>query len=150
MSATVEPVRRTVVVPCDPAKAFALFTDEMGRWWPTGTHSVGRGDAVDVTVESRVGGEIREHLRSGQTVPWGTVTAWDPPAELAMTWHPGYGADRATDVVVRFTAHDGGTLVELVHSGWDRLPDGPAKRADYDTGWVPVLAEFAVRADAVA
>lgn len=146
MSAPIEPVRRTVVVPCDPARAFALFTGEIGRWWPTATHSVGGDDVVDVTIEPRLGGEIREHLRSGQRFSWGTVTAWDPPVELAMTWHPGYGADQATDVVVSFSPVEEGTRVELVHSGWERLTDGPAKRANYETGWIPVLADFAARA----
>ena len=147
-SATVDPVRRSVVVPCDPAKAFTLFTDEIGQWWPTATHSVGLADTTAVTVEPRVGGEVREHLRSGATSTWGTVTAWDPPAELAMTWHPGYGADQATDLRVRFTSHEGGTLVELEHAGWERLADGVAKRANYDGGWVGVIGCYAVHAGA--
>lgn len=148
MTETTDPVRRSVVVPCEPAKAFALFTDEIDRWWPTATHSVGDDDCIGVGVEPRVGGRIVEQLRSGQEATWGTVTVWDPPREVAMTWHPGHPADRATDVRVTFSDHAGGTLVELVHSGWERLADGARLRANYDSGWMIVLTPYAETAGA--
>lgn len=140
---TIAPIRRSVVVPCEPARAFTLFTDGMSSWWPLATHSVGQADTVGLTVEPRVGGRVSEQLRSGESATWGTVTAWSPPSLVVMTWHPGYGAELATEVSVRFTDRGGSTLVELEHSGWERLADGPAKRADYDGGWLPVLGAFA-------
>ena len=143
MTEPLAPVVRSVVVPCDPAEAFALFAEEIDRWWPTATHSVALADAASVSIEPHVGGAVVERLRSGETCVWGHVTAWNPPAELAMTWHPGYGPDRATDVRVRFRAHADGTLVELVHSGWERLADGATVRTNYLAGWVVVLTPYA-------
>jgi len=47
---------------------------------------------------------------------------------------------------VRFSAVAGGTEVELVHTGWDRRPDGPEARAGYEGGWEYVLGFFAAAA----
>jgi hypothetical protein len=38
---------------------------------------------------------------------------------------------------------DGGSRVEMVHRGWERLPDPAAGRAAYEQGWPVVLAAFA-------
>ena len=37
----------------------------------------------------------------------------------------------------------GSTVVPLVHSGWDRRPDGTPAREGYGSGWEPVIASFA-------
>jgi len=59
-----------------------------------------------------------------------------------LTWHPGSSPDTATDVEVSFAEHDGGTLVTLVHSGWERT-EAPARLAEgYGQGWLSVLGEF--------
>ena len=31
---TVPPVEKSVLVRCDPARAFAAFTAEIAQWWP--------------------------------------------------------------------------------------------------------------------
>jgi hypothetical protein len=33
--------------------------------------------------------------------------------------------------------------VRLVHSGWERRPDGASAREGYDSGWEPVIGRFA-------
>ena len=38
---TIDPVVATVTVPCEPARAFELFTERIGTWWPVAGHSVG-------------------------------------------------------------------------------------------------------------
>ena len=43
---------------------------------------------------------------------------------------------------VRGQLEKSGTLVELVHTGWERRPDGARAREGYDTGWNTVLNEF--------
>lgn len=135
-----EPLIKTVRVQAGPDRAFALFTTRMGEWWPLATHSVGATDAIDVTLEGRVGGEIVETLRDNSTSVWGTVTKWDPPAVVAFTWHPGRTASQATQVEVSFTADGTGTRVELVHTGWEARD--AAARNSYDSGWDFVLGCF--------
>jgi uncharacterized protein YndB with AHSA1/START domain len=60
---------------------------------------------------------------------WGTVTRWEPPDEVAFTWHPGKAAERASQVEVTFTAADKQTLVSLTHSGWGIFDDPEAARS---------------------
>jgi hypothetical protein len=61
-----------------------------------------------------------------------------------MTWHPGYAAERASEVEVEFTAAaDGHTVVTLTHRDWSRFPDPAAARDNYGVGWPVVLAAYA-------
>ena len=148
------PLRKTVTVPLDQSRAFALFTARFGEWWPLATHSVGLGDALLVRFPPAAGGQIVETARDGTTSVWGTVTKWDPPAAVCFTWHPGQPESLAGDIEVRFspdgTIGDGAvaTVVTLTHSGWDRRADGAAARLGYDSGWEAVLAAYGAAAAA--
>lgn len=137
-------LRKTARVNLDPAAAFRLFTEGIGEWWPLDSHSVGRGQATSVECEPRVGGRIIETMAGGGQAVWGTILVWEPGARLRFTWHPGTPESEATEVEVRFDASAEGTLVELVHTGWDRRAgDGGAVRANYDRGWDHVLGRLA-------
>ncbi|GAB2595245.1 SRPBCC domain-containing protein [Kribbella endophytica] len=137
-----EPLVKTVVVPTAPERAFRLFTEEFGKWWPLATHSVRGDEATDVRLEGAVGGQIVEYDAGGPVGSWGTVSDWDPPHTVSFTWHPGSDPKQAGRVTVRFRAKDNGTLVELTHTGWERRPDGAQVRENYDTGWDFVLRHF--------
>lgn len=129
-------VERSVEVPADAETAFTLFTDRIADWWPMATHSV-HGDGGTVGFEK--GRLVERH--EGRTECWGEVRRWDPPHGFALTWHPGRGAEEATEVEVSFTEEEEGrTRVRLVHSGWDRRD--AAARESYATGWVAVLARY--------
>jgi uncharacterized protein YndB with AHSA1/START domain len=138
------PVRRQVTVPGPVGAAFAVFTDEIGRWWPLGGgHSV-YGEGGTVAFRD---GRVVERGPGGQEAVWGTVLDWDPPHRLRLTWHPGRDSANATEVEVRFTAAaDGQTTVTLEHRGWERLADPAATRSAYDEGWPIVLGAYAARA----
>jgi uncharacterized protein YciI len=133
----VAPIRREVRVHCDPDTAFELFTAHLGAWWPVGTHSV-FGASGSVAFED---GVVVERRGSDQAV-WGTVLRWERPGGFAMTWHPGHGPERATEVAVEFAADGDGTVVTLTHTGWERLAEPEAARAEYDRGWPHVIAGF--------
>jgi uncharacterized protein YndB with AHSA1/START domain len=62
-----------------------------------------------------------------------------------MTWHPGEGTDLATLVEVTFSeASDGGTLVDLLHTGWAvHGTEAASRAADYQQGWTALLEGFA-------
>ena len=87
-------IRKVVTVPLSQRAAFKLFTEGIGTWWPTLTHSVA-GSAAVAGMDDRVGGEIYEQTDAGR-VTWGTITAWDAPDAFSATWHPGYGSELAT------------------------------------------------------
>jgi uncharacterized protein YndB with AHSA1/START domain len=141
---SVEPLRKSVTVPAPPQRAFEIFTAHFGEWWPLATHSVGLGQATGVAFGEGAGAAITEMLADGSTSVWGTVTGWEPPHRVAFTWHAGTPEAEATQVEVTFTQDgQGGTVVQLVHSGWERRPDGAAAREGYESGWEPVIGRFA-------
>ena len=136
-SPTVAPLRRQVRVRCDTDTAFELFTAHLGAWWPLDTHSV-FGARGSVAFEDGV--VVERH--GAESAVWGTVLRWDRPTGFAMTWHPGHGPERATEVAVHFAPDGDGTIVTLTHSGWERLAEPDAARKEYDRGWPHVLAGF--------
>lgn len=139
----VRPLRKSVTVRWSPEAAFRRFTDEIATWWPRRTHSVGGEAAENVIFEPRVGGRIYEVMRDGRTAVWGTVLEFEPPRRVAFSWHPGREPDTAQTVEVTFAAAGDGTLVELVHTGWEKLGDEALEmRERYDGGWTFVLDRF--------
>jgi uncharacterized protein YndB with AHSA1/START domain len=143
-------VQKAITVACDRERAFRVFTEEIGGWWPLATHSVFTADAASCSMEARVGGRIIERGKDGRETVWGTITAWDPPRRVAFSWHPGYDEREAGDVVVRFTSEGASTRVELEHTGFERRGEGAAAiRDNYDGGWAYVFGEcFAAQANA--
>jgi hypothetical protein len=138
-------VRSSVTVKLPRDEAFALFTERIGTWWPLTRHSVYGAEAVGVTLEPRVGGRLYESAPDGRTSDWGRVTVWQPVDRVAVTWHPGYGEELATLVDVSFSdGPDGGTQVNLLHTGWE-VHGAEAKEAaaTYQSGWSGVLELFA-------
>jgi uncharacterized protein YndB with AHSA1/START domain len=154
---SLEPIHRSVTVACSPERAFRLFTDEIGAWWPVEMHSRAvddfEGGAIKVErieFEGRVGGRVLEHMSDGQTLPWAEVLAWEPPSRLVLAWHPTFSARPPTEVEVRFTASGQGTLVELEHRGWESLGPSVAEiRGNYAAGWIPTLERFRAHVEQV-
>jgi uncharacterized protein YndB with AHSA1/START domain len=136
------PLVKKVVVPVGVERAFVVFTAEMSAWWPLPSHSVGQDTAREVRLEGTVGGRIVEYGNNGEIATWGTVSDWDPPKSVSFTWHPGSDPQQAGHVTVTFTPVGDDTEVELVHSGWERRPDGVRARTGYDTGWDYVLGRY--------
>ena len=100
-------------------------------------------DPSKATMECRVGGTISETRADGETAVWGTVLAFDAPKLVRFTWHPGREPDTAQEVEVTFAEHEGGTRVELTHTGWDRLGEKAEEtRSGYDSGWDFVLVRY--------
>lgn len=95
-------------------------------------------------------GCIIEQLADGTTSTWGTVIEWEPPHRVRFTWHPGAPTAEATEVEVRFSGQGTGTIVELIHRGWERRSDGADARSRYDSGWEPVFRRYLDRATAAS
>jgi uncharacterized protein YndB with AHSA1/START domain len=129
------PVEIEMRVAAAPERAFTLFTEHIGDWWPVTTNSVHEGT---VAFE---GTELVE--RSGdRAAVWAEVTRWDPPSALGLSWHAGHDTSHATDVTVTFTPDGDGTVVRLVHTGWERILEGEQRSQEYARGWPLVLDRF--------
>ena len=154
--APVEPICQTVTVRSDPERAFNLFTELMGTWWPVEAYSRAvsefEGDEIQVLrleFQAFMGGRILEHTSDGRILPWGEVIGWNPPHSVLMAWRPHSQPEPPTEVEVTFTSRGGGTLVELEHRGWERLSQAfrQALYEIYARGWITTLACFVAASD---
>ena len=153
----VEPVRKSIRVRADPARAFRVFTAEMDSWWPR-TYHIGNSPMKKVNVEGHPGGRVYTDQENGTICQWGTVLAWEPPVRFVMAWQVSpewtFEADlsRCSEVEVRFTAtQDGDTLVELEHRAFIKHQGACAQMrqmVDSEGGWGSLLHLFAEAADA--
>jgi uncharacterized protein YndB with AHSA1/START domain len=87
--------RVSVTVPAPPAEAFRVYTERQIEWQPPEHLTV--KDPESVRMEPRVGGRFYERGADGTEVVRGTITAWDPPGRLAVTWRIGPGWQPAPD-----------------------------------------------------
>jgi len=126
--AVLAPVVCTVEIAAPRERVFELFTipERLVEWWP---------DAA--AFEAREGGRIELEFE-GRGEVTGTVTRFEPPSGLAFTWVRGVAPDVVTQVDVDLTElEDGGTRVELRHTGWEAVPEDQVAewRAIHDAGW---------------
>jgi uncharacterized protein YndB with AHSA1/START domain len=147
-------VRKEITVEASQSRAFNVFTQEHGVWWPLATHHIGAAPAETAIIEPRVGGRWFERGRDGSECEWGRVLVWDPPGRLVLAWEisADWKHDKAieTEVEIRFVALGPAlTRVELEHRRLDHY--GPAAEQmrgifDSEGGWNGMLRLFAARA----
>lgn len=138
-----EPVVKTIEVPCTQQQAFNTFVNNFGAWWPL-QHSVSgmNGEiAKSVSLEPRLGGKINEVRYDGETETWGKVLSFDPSSSFSMDFHMGLDANSATLVELRFIViNDQRTQVILTHSNWEAFGENAEKmREGFNGGWVSVF-----------
>src|SRR2546429_9443801 len=102
-------VRKTITVRASQERAFTVFTEQFGTWWPT-SHHIGEADLADAIIEPSAGGRYYERGVDGSECDWGRVLAYDLPDRLVLSWHPPgdwkYDPDPAkcSEIQVRFIA----------------------------------------------
>lgn len=141
-----EPVIKTIEVPCNQQHAFEVFVEKVGSWWPLDKNSVSamNGEvAKQVVIEPKSGGRVYEIGHDDTVHEWGSVTEYNPYEQFRMDWHIGLTPDKASDVAVKFVAlGDEKTRVELTHSRWEAFADkAEDMRNGYNKGWVGVFEE---------
>jgi uncharacterized protein YndB with AHSA1/START domain len=149
--APTDPVRRSVRVACDVDRAFRVFVEDFGEWWPvellsrTADEQYAPGVKLErVVFEPRVGGRIYEVTSEGVEGSWAEVLAFDPPHRFVLAWKPNDRDEPPTEVEIRFEPDGDGTVVRLEHRGWERLGARAVEaRADHAEGWSAPLERFA-------
>lgn len=139
-----DPIIKSIEVPCNQEKAFTVFVEKVQTWWPLDKNSVsamGGEVAKQVVIEPRKGGEVYEVGHDDAHHTWGSVTKYDPYKQLTLDWHIGLPAASASEVDVKFTAVNANTTrVDLSHGRWEAFGDKAADmRKGYDQGWVGVF-----------
>jgi uncharacterized protein YndB with AHSA1/START domain len=137
-------IRKTVVLQCSPERAFSLFTEQAGQWWPTERrHTEDAASAIRIEESGR----FFERASDGTEVELGVVRRFEPASRLVLDWYPGTGRANATKVEVRFEAVDGGTRVTVDHDSGAASREMFTRNAPaYVRSWDMVLAALASQA----
>jgi uncharacterized protein YndB with AHSA1/START domain len=140
-------VRRSIFIKAPPERVWRAFEthERMTRWWGVlrDPPEIGKPNGMElVTYEARVGGMLEMRIKNADGV-WrfgGKITVFDPARELTFenNWfEPGdfrYAAP--TYITLRLTAATGGTMVELLHHGFERCGRDPGEEhRGYEGGW---------------
>ena len=130
MQATDTSVRTSITVEAPIERAFKLFSEGMGTWWPP-EHHILEGELAEMVFEPYVGGHVIDRAVDGSECKWARVLAYDPPARVVFSWDINLqwqlegDPEKTSEVEVRFAA-DGPdrTHVELEHRNIERHGDG--------------------------
>ena len=139
-----EPIVKAIEVPCSQEKAFKVFANDMGNWWPLDKRSMSMKDgqsAKSLRVEAKLGGKIVEIGQDGTEYFWATFKTFNPHASLSMNFHMGMPPENASLVEVQFTAlGTEQTRVQLTQSNWEAFGDlAEMMRGGYGSGWVIIF-----------
>jgi uncharacterized protein YndB with AHSA1/START domain len=154
--ATTVRVYKTITVRASQERAFAVFTEGYGTWWPR-EHHLGEADLADAIIEPFVGGRYYEKCVDGSECDWGRVLAYEPPTRLVLSWHLQgdwrYDPDpaKASEIEVRFIAEGPNqTRVALEHRHIERhdLAERVVEGIDSPDGWSGILLSYAEKVTA--
>ena len=114
-------VLTSIVVDAPVEHAFAVFTDDIGSWWPP-EHHILQAELAEIVFEPRVGGHIYDRGTDGSECRWARVLVYEPPHrvvfswDISLQWQIETDPAKTSEVEVRFTPEEGGrTRVELEH-----------------------------------
>ena len=117
-------VRVSLRVKASPARAFAVFTEEIAAWWrPNPMFALTPRSPGRMAFEPGVGGRLVEILPSGKVFEVGVITVWEPGARLVFGWRTATFApdwDGLVEVVFEPVGEE--TRVTVIHSGWLKVP----------------------------
>src|SRR5206468_9023142 len=78
-------VRSSVVVEAPIERAFTVFTDQIGTWWPP-EHHILEADLAEMAFEPREGGHVLDRGVDGSECRWARVLAYEPPNRFVISW----------------------------------------------------------------
>jgi uncharacterized protein YndB with AHSA1/START domain len=145
-------VRTSIVVEAPVERAFAVFTEDFGRFKPP-EHNMLAVEIAETVFEPRVGGHLYDRGVDGSECRWARVLAYEPPNRVVISWDisPQWqietDLEKTSEVEVRFVAETPErTRVELEHRNLDRHGEGwEGERAGVEAegGWPLYLRRFA-------
>lgn len=149
-------VKTEIVVNAPAERAFSIFTEDIGSWWPA-EHHILEAELAEMVFEPREGGHVYDRGVDGSECRWARVLVYEPPNRLVFSWDISLQWQIETDpaktseVEVRFTQEGADrTRVELEHRHIDRHGDGWEKMRDAvgsENGWQVGLQSFARRVE---
>lgn len=151
-------VSTSVEVDAPIARAFHVFTTEIGTWWDKDKHIL-EAPVAEMVFEPFAGGNIIDRGVDGSECRWARVLAYEPPHRVVFSWDINTkwqietDPARTSEVEISFTQlTPERTRVVLTHRHLDRHGDGWEQMRDaVGSGWrLTPFADRIDRADHVA
>jgi len=146
--------RATIVVEAPIERAFSVFTEDMGSWWPP-EHHILEAELAELVFEPREGGHVYDRGVDGSECRWARVLAYEPPSRIVISWDINArwqietDPEKTSEVEVLFLSEGPDrTRVELEHRNLERHGDGWEQMRDAvgsPAGWAGGLRLFAER-----
>ncbi|HEX2466798.1 MAG TPA: SRPBCC family protein [Solirubrobacterales bacterium] len=155
--ATETSIRNSIVVEAAIDRAFSVFTDGIGSWFPS-EYNLLDVEIAERVFEPREGGHVFDRGTDGSECHWARVLAYEPPDRVVISWDIGpqwqieADPEKTSEVEVRFVSETPDrTRVELEHRNLDRHGDGwegIRESVGGEGGWPGCLRAFAQRVGA--
>jgi uncharacterized protein YndB with AHSA1/START domain len=147
-------VSTSTVVHAPIERAFSVFTEDIGSWWPS-EHHILQSPLAEMVFEPRAGGHVYDRGTDGSECRWARVLAYEPPERVVISWDINLqwqietDRTRTSEVEVRFLAETPQrTRVELEHRNLERHGEGWESMRDAvgsPQGWAAGMRAFATR-----
>ena len=145
-------VQSEIVVDAPIERAFTVFTEGIGSWFPA-EYNLLATEIAERVFEPREGGHVYDRGTDGRECHWARVLSYEPPDRVVISWDIGpqwqieTDLEKTSEVEVRFVSEaPERTRVELEHRNLDRHGDGWQGMADGvrgGDGWPLYLQRFA-------
>jgi uncharacterized protein YndB with AHSA1/START domain len=152
--ATATSVQTSIVVEAPVERAFSVFTEGIGSWFPP-EYNLLDTEIAERVFEPRVGGRIYDRGADGSECHWARVLAYEPPERVVFSWDisPQWQVqsdpEKTSEVEVRFVSEaPERTRVELEHRNLDRHGEGWEQTRESvggEGGWPGCLRRFSER-----
>ena len=147
-------VQTSIVVDAPIERAFSVFTEGIGTWWPP-EHHILQAELAEMVFEPREGGHVYDRGVDGSECRWARVLAYEPPTrvvfswDISLQWQLESDPQRTSEVEVRFVS-EGPTDARRARDrnldrhgeGWEQMRDAVGS----PDGWGKGLHTFAERA----
>ncbi len=147
-------VRASIVVEAPLERAFSVFTDDIGTWFPR-EYNLLDVDIAERVFEPRAGGRVYDRGVDGSECHWARVLAYEPPQRVVISWDisPRWqietDPEKTSEIEVRFIPEaPERTRVELEHRNLDRHGEGWEQTRESvagEGGWPGCLRAFGER-----
>jgi uncharacterized protein YndB with AHSA1/START domain len=147
-------VQSSIVVEAPLERAFSVFTEGIGSWFPS-EYNLLDTEIAERVFEPRVGGHVYDRGADGSECHWARVLAYEPPTRVMISWDisPQWqietDLEKTSEVDVRFIPEGPErTRIELEHRKLDRHGEGWEQTRESvggEGGWPGCLRRFADR-----
>ncbi len=121
---------KTIFLKAPRAHVWRFLTekDRLALWFHAAAADLAPGGALTLLTNS--------YGKEGERLCWGAVKEMNPPRRLVHTFTHQWIAGVETLCVWELEEFDGGTMLTLTHTGWEKLGEKAfAHAADHDAGW---------------